>query len=424
LRFLRRRGILSGIETAEPSTPNIPEPTERVVRTLDTAMRLFDRHVRTCPSHGNQRLHLRGMVGVLLAAAFEPAVRSLRTIDDLSLHPKVQALSGVGRVARSTLSDAMAKFDPRALTPMMAALRKQLPQLDRLDADTADLTRRIVAADGSWFNLAGEVAHALQCRRGNAGRQCRVRVNLQLDVDAFCPTGLDVSGQGDGSEADAFIRSIQPGCIYLADRNFVHFGFINAVLAKEANLVLRMKKGVNFDVRRTNSLTAKDLEHNVLRDEVGVLPGPKSDGNADARSCSSRPPTRTLRRVTVWDRKNQCEVVLLTDLLDVPAYVIGVLYRLRWQIELFLRWLKVLAGFEHLVNQSPRGITMQFYIAVLMTLLIHLQTGMRVSKYGLLWASWLAAERASPEAMALAMARHENERANAARRRAAKKQTV
>ena len=188
--------------------------------------------------------------------------------------------------------------------------------------------------------------------------------------------------------------------------------------------MLRLKRGVNFTVQRTCELTQKDALHHVLRDEVGVLPGPQSEGNADARSCTSKPPACQLRRVTLWDETKQCEVWLLTDLLDVPAHVISVLYRLRWQIELFFRWLKVLAGFEHLISQSARGITMQFYIAVLMALLIHLQTGARVSKYGLLWVSWLAGGRATPEAMAQAMARHENERAGAARRRLAKKQST
>jgi hypothetical protein len=410
----------TGIDTQVTSENPIPVPTQRVVRLLGSAMRLFDQHVQPTQSHGNERLHLRGVVGVLLAAAFEPAVRSLRTLDDLSLHSKVQAVSGVDRVARSTLSDALAKFDPLALRPLVHAIQKQLPQLQRIDPHTADLTRKIIAADGSWFNLAGEVTHALQCSRGRTGRQCRVRVNLQLDVDSFCPTDFDVSGKGDGCEANAFTRLIQPDCVYLADRNFVHFGFINAVLEKNSNLVLRLKRRVYFDVHHAQELTGQDQAHNVLRDELGILPGPQSGGNADARSCSAKPPSRVLRRVTVWDEKNQNEIVLLTDLLEVPAYVIGVLYRLRWQIELFLRWLKVLAAFEHLMNQSARGITMQFYVGVLMTLLIHLQTGMRVSKYGLLWVSWVASDRATTDAMAQAMARHEKERLNARQRRLAK----
>lgn len=385
-------------------------------------MNLFDRHVQTAQTHGNERLHLRGMLGTLLAAAFEPAVWSLRTIDDLSLHEKVQHISGVDRVARSTLSEAMAKFDPRQLKPLLEAITAQLPRLDRFDPETASITRRILANDGSWFNLAGAVVHALQCSRGNKGKQSRVRWNLQLDIDSFCPTDFDLSGRGDGNEAEAFKHLIQPDAIHLFDRNFVSFSFINALLEAKANFVLRLKKDIGFDVHRTLLLSEKDREHHVLADEIGILSGPRSAGNADARSCSAAPPEQTLRRVRVWDEKNQCQVMFLSDLLDVPAYVIGVLYRLRWQIELFLRWLKVLAGFEHLVSQSPNGITMQFYVAVLMTLLIHLQTGLRVSKYGLIWVSWIASERVTLEVMAQAMGRHESERLNAARRRAAKKQ--
>ncbi len=102
------------------------------------------------------------------------------------------------------------------------------------------------------------------------------------------------------------------------------------------------------------------------------------------------PPKKMLRRVTIRDEKNQKELVLLTDLLDVPAYVIGVIYRQRWQIELFFKWLKCWAGFDHLLSHDPRGITLQFYVAVIATLLTHLATGRRVSKYNLLYLGWVA----------------------------------
>jgi hypothetical protein len=222
-------------------------------------MALFDKHVTPPPAHGNERLHLRGVFGVLLAAAYEPAVRSLRTIDDLSLLDHMKCLTGVPRVARSTLSDSLAKFDPQVIAPVMGALKSQLPQLERFDPRTAELTRRIIAGDGSWFNLAGMVTHALQCARGNKGRQCRVRLNLQLDVDSMIPTDFDVSGKGDGSEADAFERKLQSDCIYLYDRNFVNHRFINAVMAKDSNFVLRLKKGVNFTVLETVQLLPQDL---------------------------------------------------------------------------------------------------------------------------------------------------------------------
>jgi len=396
--------------------------SQRVFRAVEQALQLYDQHVQAPPTHGNQSLHLRGLLALLLSAAFEPATRSLRTIDDLSLLPKLQALTGVERVARSTLSDALARFDPAQLAPIIKALKRELPQLDRLDPHTAQLVGKILAADGSWFNLAGQVDHALHCTRGNKGRQCRVRLNLQLDVDGFYPDTFDVSGQGDGSESAAFARNLQPHSIYLLDRNFVSFAFLNAVLARPSHFVLRLKKKVNFTVESTRTLTEEDRRHGVLRDETGYLSGPASVGNADARSCSDRPPTQQLRRVVVWDPVKQQEVELVTDLLDVEAFVVGTLYRLRWQIELYFRWLKVLAGFRHLISQSEHGVRMQFYIGVLMALLIHLHTGLRPSKYTLIWIGWLESGRGTSEAMAQALARHDRERENERRRRLAKKQ--
>jgi len=92
----------------------------------------------------------------------------------------------------------------------------------------------------------------------------------------------------------------------------------------------------------------------------------------------------------VWDPANRCEVTLLTDLLDVDAHVVGTIYRLRWHVELFLRWLKVHAACAHLLSKSARGVTLQFYVAIVGTLLMHLRAG-RVGKYELAWMRWVAA---------------------------------
>jgi len=384
---------------------------------LQSAMRIIDRHMHARPApHGNTRLNDRSVVGLLLCAAFEPAVRTLRALDDLSLHPRVADLVGIDRAPRSTLSDRLSSFDAESLRPVLKHLLAQQPRLKRFDPECEQLTRQIIAADGSWWNLAGEVVSALQMNLGNKGdKQSRVRLNLQLDIDAFLPHDFDVSGAGDGSEAAAFMRHIDPDVIYVVDRGFVHFGFINAVLDVGANLVLRLKTDTKFSVQSTRDLCERDRELRVLRDEIGSLSGPTSVGNKRVgRGRASRttpPPTRTLRRVVVWDTKNQTELLLLTDLLNVPAYVIASLYRQRWQIELFLRWLKVFANFDHLMSTSPCGITTQFYVAVIATLLTHMASGRtRVSKHALRLVAWVAQGRLPVEKMAEAMARHERER--------------
>ena len=68
------------------------------------------------------------------------------------------------------------------------------------------------------------------------------------------------------------------------------------------------------------------------------------------------------RLVTVWDPVRLEEVRLLTTLLDVPVELIGKLYRHRWSIELFFRWLKCVARIKHLFSESSNGIPMQFYV--------------------------------------------------------------
>ena len=90
-------------------------------------------------------------------------------------------------------------------------------------------------------------------------------------------------------------------------------------------------------------------------------------------------------------------------------------------MELFLRWLKCWAGLEHLISKSPQGITFQFYVAVIATLLLHLATGRKVSKYSLFWLNAVATGQATFEQMQLGLARIEREKALERARLARKK---
>ncbi len=383
---------------------------------------------RSIPRHGNCTLQMMDVVLVMTAAFFNPLVRSQRLIDALSDQQWMQDQTGTQRIARSTLSDALKRFDPESLRPLIGELEAQVQSLGRHDPDLGTLLKKVLAADGTYFNLPGEVAWALHNRRGNTPKhQSRVRLNLQLDIDTFTPVDCDVSGQDDASEPQAFSRRIHPDVIYVLDRNFIHFRFLKEVLAQGSNFVLRLRKNANFDVQGAMELTDRDRESGVLRDEIGVLAGPRSSGNADCRSFTSTPPAQTLRRVTFWNEESQCEVVVLTDILDVPAYVVGALYRNRWQVELFFKWLKCFANCDHVISHNRNGITLQFYIAMIATLLLRLHTGRRVSKYALFWLGSVASGTATLEEMERGLARIEREkqleRARLERKRqAAKKQ--
>lgn len=399
------------------------EQTLQVHTLLLRSMGTIRRYLPPEAEHGNRRLHFADMVGLLLSAGLQPTVRSLRMIEQHSAADDVRAMTGRPVVPRSTLSDALAAFDPESLRPLLDRLRAQMSWLKHVDPDTHQTTRRVLAADGSWFNLAGEVTHALMMNRapGETRRRYRVRLNLQLDVDTMLPIDFDVSGKGDGSEPAAFKRRIKPDCVYVVDRGFVHFGFINEVLRKGSNLVLRLRKDTHFAPAQDRPPSELAKAAGVKLDQTGTLSGPTSAGNTGRASRTEKPPTQTLRRIVVRENGSDNDLILVTDLLDMPAHLVVELYRSRWKIELFFRWLKVFACFDHLINQSPRGITTQFYVAVLLTLLLHLRSGMPVSKHTLHVVAMSAAGQLSDEAMAMLLARRESEREKTRLRRARKK---
>ena len=363
---------------------------------------------------GNVRLELFDALVVMLAGFFNPTVRSLRLIEQLSQMPWVQTQLAADKVCRSTLSDAFDRFRPEQLLPLIRALMEQVPHLRRIDKDLERLCSQVIAADGSMFDLAADVAWALHSGKRNGRDHAQCRLNLQIDIDTFTPTDVSVSGADQGSEAQAFIDRLAGGVIYLIDRNFVHFGFLNAVLDKGSDFVLRLKQDTRFQATASRPLGARDLSEGVESDRVGTLPGSRG-------GRTGPPPTRLVREVVCRDPLTGQRVRLLTSLLDVPAYVIGLLYRYRWQIELFLRWLKVWAGMEHLISHGKKGITLQFYVAVIACLLMHISTGRRVNKYMLFLMGQVACGLATFDQIVPLLDKIEREKEQERRRRERKK---
>jgi hypothetical protein len=383
-----------------------------LIRAATPLIRSFD--TASHPVHGNVGLQITDALFALLPAFFNPTVRSLRLIEQLSQMSWVQGHLNVERVCRSTLSDAFERFDPQQLLPLIQGLMKQVPHLQRIDGDLEKLCRRILAADGSYFTLAGEIAWALMHTKRDGAKQSQCRLNLQLDIDSFTPADLSVSGQDEGCEPAAFLSHLASDVIYLLDRNFIHFDLLCQVLERNSDFVLRLRKSTNFQGWRDLPLCAKDIEAGVISDRVGVLPGGRN-------GRTGPPPQRPLREVVIRDEQTGESIRLLTSLMDVPAYIIGLLYRHRWQVELFFRWLKVWAGFEHLISRSHKGITMQFYVAVIACLMMHIRTGRKVNKYMLFLMGQVAAGLATFEQILPLLERVEREKELERKRRARKK---
>jgi hypothetical protein len=105
--------------------------------------------------------------------------------------------------------------------------------------------------------------------------------------------------------------------------------------------------------------------------------------------------------------------LLFTNRLDWPAELVGLIYRHRWQIELFFRWLKCTASFRHFFSESPQGMTLQLYIALIGTLLLALATGATPSSYDFALLSHVASGLMTLEGALTVMAKRRAERARA-----------
>ena len=386
--------------------------------TVSNRLGLIDTHLtrlRALPSHGNRKLHVDQLFFGLLLSFFTPLARSLRTIEDVG---DFGGQLDLDRLARSTTADALAVFDPACLLPIIKDLRSRVPHLREADGDLSVITRRIIAADGTYLTTLADVAWALHHTKRDGKRQGQVRANVQLDVATWTPQVLTVSGDDGESEPAAFARDLLPGVLYVTDRNFLDFSFMAAVLARDSDLVLRVKANAPAaKLIETRTLTPADAGAGVVSDEIVELTGRGA-------------PPGLFRRVTIQttNRHGKPETIrLLTNLTgtEISAAVIGAIYRQRWQIELFFKWLKTFARMEHLLSTSRNGITFQLYVAVIGVLLMYLQSGRRVSVYALAALGRLARGECTLEEAMAVIARREHEsalnRARQARLRARKK---
>lgn len=405
-----------GIEiNSRERLPDWPEPI-----TGGKYVRMLDAHVRAMragPTHGNRELFLDDVVIAELLAFFNPTLRSLRIIEDFSQTRQAQRHLSVRRLCKSTLSDFHRVADPRLLQPIVARLQAAaVAQGGRgLPASLPQTLGQVLAIDGSFFAVAADVAWAVKHRTNQGKSRASVRLDMHLNIDSWVPEFVTVAGQ-ETSEAQSAAQSVQPGAIHLYDRGIFSFELLEAQLAAEAFFVHRLRepgeRTPKFVAESTRQLTAEDQAAGVLSDSLGRMAG-----------STHRPAPDCVLREVILRSPDEPEgtIRLLTNLLEVEAWVIGLLYRYRWHVELFFRWLKCFANFTHLISHSRQGVLLGFYVAVIGVLLIYLHSGAKPSKYAFSLLGLVASGGATLEEIAPILAERERrialDRASAARRK-------
>ena len=392
-----------------PDEPQILHAGRRLFRPIEDQLRAL----RAAPAHGNRELFYDQVVVAHLIAFFNSSVESLRRIEDVFESPAVRRRLHLPRVPKSTLSDAQRVLDPELLRPIIAQLKRQVPTL-RHDPRLEGLVKELIAVDGSFFAVAPRVLWALYNQPNAPDAQPQkgcLRIDLHFDILRGVPEQAAVSG-GRLAEQDALVAHLQPGKFYVVDRALQGYQHLAQIVAAESDFVVRLREGADvFDIATERPLALSDRQAGLTRDVQVTIP-----------SFRGRPLRQVPLRMVEFryaDRSGEVHAArLLTNRLDLAAETVALLYRYRWQIELFFRWLKCLVGWKHFFSESQNGVTLQTYIALIATLLLAIEVGAQPSVYDYAMAGHVVSGLIPLDEAKLILERRRRERQRAQQRAA------
>jgi Transposase DDE domain len=372
--------------------------------------------LREQDAHGNRELFLDDVFIAYLLAFFNPSLRSLRTLEDFSQTQQAQRHLSILKLCKSTLSDFNKLADPARLRPILDHLRREVlkPGRGKPTNALAGLHRQVLAVDGTFLKAAADVTWAIR----KSGKKSGARLDFQIDANTWLPEFVVVAAVGESEAKNAESR-ITAGAIHLYDRGIFSFDLVAAHAKQTADFVMRIREPGPRTPKLTPTeewpLTEAARAAGVVSDRRGYLAG----------SQHRQAPEMLLREVVIVSPDDpKSPIRLLTNLFELDASVIGLLYRHRWQIELFFRWLKCYAHFDHLISHNRDGVLLSFYVAVIGVMLMYVHSGYRPSKYLFSLMALVASGPATLEEIMPILRererRSELERARVARKRAEK----
>lgn len=331
---------------------------------------------------GNRSLHMDQYCTMILLYLFNPIVTSLRGLQQASELKKVQKKLKCPRASLGSLSESIAVFDSERLKPIIAALGDKLAPIAK-ESRLQEIRHTMTLVDGTVITALPRIAQAsfLETQSGHSNLM-NWTLHTHFEVDRHVPTRIDVTptGGGEFDERAVMDRAIESDRTYVMDRGYAKFELFNRIVDAGSSYVCRIRDNSVYDVLSEQELTQADRTVHVVSDEIIKL------GSVHVKSK----PNHRLRLIQIEMEPHQkrtryggkstgpnCDGVLriATNLLDVPAEIIALMYRYRWTIEIFFRFFKHMLGCRHLLSRSQNGIEIQTYCAIIASMLISLWTG-------------------------------------------------
>jgi Transposase DDE domain len=324
---------------------------------------------------GNRELFFDQVCQLVLLTFFNPSMKTLRNLQEASRLAKVKEQLGCREAALGSLSEALHVFDAELLAGVIQELLQEIPESP--DARLQALGYVPTAVDGTLLKSLPQITQACYATRRDQGW----KLHTHFEILRRVPTRADLtdaSGAGSAAEPAMLKSTLQRGRCYITDRGYESFALFNAIVAIDSSYVCRVKQDHYFTSDEQRPLSEEGRAAGVLKDERGHMGGPNTKRAEPINHRQRRIELQILEYPRGQGGRRQAvarQLVLVTSLLDVPVEVVVLLYRFRWLIELFFRWLKCVLSCRHLISQGENGIQIQIYCAVIACLLIQLATG-------------------------------------------------
>jgi len=307
--------------------------------------------------NGNYHVKSFSCFNQFLSMAFAQLTyrESLRDIEAClrSMQKKLYHAGIRGKVSRSTLAEANEKRDWRIYSDFCHVLIDRARDLYRDEQFDIELDQMTYALDSTTIDLCLSLFPWARFRKNKAAIKMHTLIDLQCNI----PTFIKIT---DGKVHDVNILDsliVEPGSFYVMDRGYLDFARLYTMSQLLAFFVIRAKK--NFKARRIYS-------HHVSKsaglkcDQTIILTG--------YRSYKDYP--EKLRRIRYFDFETNKDFVFLTNNFILPALTIALLYKCRWQIELFFKWIKQHLRIKSFYGTSENAVKTQIWIAISVYVLI------------------------------------------------------
>jgi hypothetical protein len=256
-------------------------------------------------------------------------------------------------IAHSTLADANSSRDWRIYHDLAQGLIARARRLYASESFGAELEQTVYALDSTTIDLCLTLFPWARFRSTKAA----VKLHTLLDLRGSIPTMIAIS---DGKQADVSVLDeliIEPGAFYVMDRGYVDFARLYRFALAGAFFVTRAKTGLQI-----NRLESRPVDEStgVRSDQVVWLKLSKSIEHYPER----------FRRISYRDPDSGKALVFLTNNFELPALTIAQLYKCRWRVELFFKWIKQNLRIKHFFGTTDNAVKTQVWIAICVYVLV------------------------------------------------------